>query len=77
MIIIILEKLSFQVKSLPIHWPIEGRIRVAPIPAPIEAKTSDEPHLTVAQETFFPRILTLSSLSRSSFPSLNIEEKNL
>ena len=44
---------------LPIHWPAEGRKRVAPIPAPMEAKTSDAPHLTVVHVTFFPRSLAL------------------
>jgi len=60
--------------NLPIHWPAEGRKKVAPSPAPMEAKTSDAPHLKVAQETFFPRISALSTSSRSS---LIIEEKYL
>lgn len=68
---------SFQGMNLPSHWPAEGRKKVAPSPAPMEAKTNDAPHLTVAQETFFPRILTLSALSTSSRSSLIIEEKHL
>lgn len=34
--------------NLPIHWPVVGRNIIAPIPAPIEAKTRDAPHLTLA-----------------------------
>lgn len=48
--------------GLPIHCPELGRMRTAPIPAPIEAKTSDAPHLIVIPETFFPRTLACSDL---------------
>ena len=68
---------SFRGMNLPIHWPAEGRKKVAPSPAPMEAKISDAPHLTVAQETFFVRSFTLSALSTSSRSSLIIEEKYL
>lgn len=56
--------------NLPTHWPVEGRKRVAPIPAPIEAKISDAPHLRVVRPTLFPRSLSLCAVPISSISSV-------
>lgn len=58
---------------LPIHCPVEGRKRQAPIPAPIDAKTKDAEHLMVALETFFLKIWSFSALSTSSSFSDSLE----
>ena len=61
---------------LPTHWPTEGRIRVAPIPAPIEAKIRDALHLTVARKTFCLRSLILTSLLKVSFFDFDLKNWN-
>lgn len=55
--------------NLPIHWPVDGRKRVAPIPAPMEAKTSDALHRRVAPAILFLKTTTfsVSSTTSSSF----------
>jgi len=55
---------------LPIHWPSDGRTRVAPIPAPMEAKTKDEPHLIEVRATFCPRSWTFLVVSCLVAPTL-------
>lgn len=52
--------------NLPIHWPADGRKRVAPMPAPMEAKTSDALQRRVAPAIFFLKIITLSVSSTPS-----------
>lgn len=66
------------VMILPIHWPSDGRNRVAPIPAPMEAKTKDEPHLIEVRATFCPRSWTclVVSTSLSSSLALKMDLKN-
>lgn len=63
---------------LPIHWPSEGRKRVAPMPAPMEAKIKDELHLIEVRVIFCPRSRACSvvSTSLSSSLDLNMDEKN-
>lgn len=68
-----------QYQILPIHCPTEGRVKLAPIPAPTEAKKSEAQHPTVAPETFLLRILTcfvLSTFASMAFLVLETEEKN-
>lgn len=56
------ECLDANIMFLPTYWPTEGRIREAPIPAPIEAKIKDALHLIVARKTFCLKSLILTSL---------------
>lgn len=62
---------------LPIHWPVVGRIIIAPIPAPIEAKTRDALHLTVIMEIFLPRSFTFSDVSSVSSSCLDLKNRQI
>uniref|UniRef100_A0A7C9CGJ9 Uncharacterized protein n=1 Tax=Opuntia streptacantha TaxID=393608 RepID=A0A7C9CGJ9_OPUST len=63
-------------RAQPTHWPSEGRKSVAPIPAPMAAKTSDAEHLTVAPKTFLPRISNSALLAGSSSSSFDLNRRH-